>query len=192
GQTTIALLAVAVLCIGGHVVAKQAGLRRSLATLFLLIGGLLPVSLAGPYIMPEVWCGVLVALSLTCYGLHRHSLAVVFGVTALFVRELAAPYCLVCTLLAMKDRRGKEVFGWVFGGATYTAFYLWHVIQVLPLIDANARAHAEGWLQLGGAAFVISLVQMNVYLLLLPQWVSAIYLMRALVAFAGMETEWVF
>ena len=31
---------------------------------------------------------------------------------------------------------------------------------------------------LGGAAFVISLVQMNTWLLVLPQWVSALVLCR--------------
>jgi hypothetical protein len=60
----------------------------------------------------------------------------------------------------------------------------------VPLIETNARAHSEGWLQLGGAAFVISLLQMNAYLLLLPQWVSAIYLVLALLGFASMAAPW--
>ena len=40
----------------------------------------------------------------------------------------------------------------------------------------------------GGAAFVISIAQMNAYLLLLPQWVTAVFLMLALVGFAGWNT----
>ena len=32
------------------------------------------------------------------------------------------------------------------------------------LIDPADRAHAHGWLQLGGAGFVISTVQVNAYL----------------------------
>jgi hypothetical protein len=44
---------------------------------------------------------------------------------------------------------------------------------------------ATSWLQFGGAAFLISLAQMNAFLLLLPQWVSAIFLGLALVGFAG-------
>jgi hypothetical protein len=189
-QALIAAAAIAVLCLAGHAVAKQAGLRRSMAILLLLIGGLFPVALAGPYIMPEVWCGVLLALSVCCFGIERRGAAVIVGIAALFVRELAAPYCAVCTVMAVKERQWKEVAAWITGGAAYTAFYLWHLTEVLPLIDSHARAHAEGWLQFGGAAFVISLVQMNVFLLLLPQWLSALYLVVAMLGFAGMQNAW--
>jgi hypothetical protein len=190
GQALLIALAVCLLGIAGHVVAKQAGLARALATLVLLIGALLPVALAGPYLMPEVWCGVLIAASLACYGVERMGWAVALGLAALFVRELAAPYCVVCTLFALHDRRWLEVKAWVVGAIGYAAFYAWHLTQVVPLIDSNARAHQEGWLQLGGAAFVISLVQMNAYLLLLPQWVSALYLVLALLGFASMAEGW--
>ena len=37
-------------------------------------------------------------------------------------------------------------------------------------------AHADGWIRFGGAGFLISTAQMNAYLLLLPQWVTAMYL----------------
>jgi hypothetical protein len=190
GQALIIGLAVCLLGVAGHVVAKEAGLGRALATLVLLIGALLPVALDGPYLMPEVWCGVLIAASVACYGVERRSWAVALGLFALFVRELAAPYCVVCGLFALHERRWLEVKAWVVGAIGYAAFYAWHLTQVVPLIDSNARAHDEGWLQMGGAAFVISLVQMNSYLLLLPQWVSAIYLVIALVGFASMAEGW--
>jgi hypothetical protein len=140
--------------------------------------------------MPEVWCGVLIAASLACYGTGRTGIAVALGLAALFVRELAAPYCVVCGILAIHQRRWLEVKGWVVGAISYAAFYAWHLTQVVPLIESSARAHSEGWLQLGGAAFVISLVQMNAYLLLLPQWVSALYLVLALLGFASMGEGW--
>jgi hypothetical protein len=161
-----------------------------LLTLVFLSGALLPVALPSPYVMSEVWCGVLIAASLACYGVERREAAVICGLSALFVRELAAPYCLVCGLIAIGERRWKEVAGWLAGGLAYAGFYAWHISQVLPLIDVDGRAHTQGWLQFGGAAFVISLVQMNVYLLLLPQWISAVYLLVALVGFAAMESGW--
>jgi hypothetical protein len=82
------------------------------------------------------------------------------------------------------------VAAWVLGGAAYATFYVWHLTHVLPLIEADALAHGEGWLQLGGVAFVISLVQMNVFLLLSPQPVAALYLILALLGFAAARTEW--
>ncbi|MEX2141867.1 MAG: hypothetical protein WD894_21555 [Pirellulales bacterium] len=190
GQVLLTLVAVGVLAVAGHVVTKRAGLRLALTTLLFLTGALLPVALPGPYVMSEVWCGVLLAASLVCYGIDRKGFAVACGLAALFVRELAAPYCLVCGFFAMGERRWKEVGGWLAGALAYAGFYAWHVSQVLPLIEADARTHAEGWLQLGGAAFVISLVQMNVYLLLLPQWLSAIYLLVALLGFAALDGAW--
>jgi hypothetical protein len=190
GQALLIALSACVLGVAGHVVAKEAGLARALATLVLLIGALLPVALAGPYLMPEVWCGVLIAASLACFGNARTGWAVALGLAALFVRELAAPYCVVCGLFALHERRWQEVKVWAVGAIAYAAFYAWHLTQVVPLIETNARAHSEGWLQLGGAAFVISLVQMNAYLLLLPQWVSALYLMLALLGFASMAAGW--
>jgi hypothetical protein len=183
-------LAAGVMALAGHVLAKQFGLGRAVVALLLLTGGLMPVLLEGAYIMPEVWSGVLIALSLLCYGIARPGFAVVFGLLALFVRELAAPYCVVCGLLALGERRWKEFAAWAAGAVAYAAFYAWHVREVLPLIEPDAVAHSEGWLQFGGAAFVISLVQMNIYLLLLPQWLSAIYLVIAMLGFTGWQGAW--
>jgi hypothetical protein len=56
---------------------------------------------------------------------------------------------------------------------------------VQQLIGPNDVAHAEGWIRFGGAGFVISTVQMNAYLLLLPQWSSAVYLVLALLGFGA-------
>ncbi len=190
GQILLAAVAIGLIAVSGHIVAKKSGLGRALLTLVFLSGALLPVALPSPYVMSEVWCGVLIAASLACYGVERREAAVICGLSALFVRELAAPYCLMCGLLAIGERRWKEVAGWLAGGLAYAGFYAWHISQVLPLIDVDGRSHAQGWLQFGGAAFVISLVQMNVYLLLLPQWISAVYLLVALVGFAAMESGW--
>jgi hypothetical protein len=190
GQCLIAAIAVGVLLVSGHVVARQAGLPTALLTLVCLSGALLPVALAGPYIMPEVWSGVLIAASLLCYGIERRGPAVVLGAAALFLRELAAPYCLVCGVLAIRERRWREVLGWLASAGVYLAFYVWHLRQVAPLIAPNARSHAEGWLQFGGAAFVLSIVQLNAYLLLLPQWVSGVYLALSLLGFTRLSGDW--
>jgi hypothetical protein len=58
------------------------------------------------------------------------------------------------------------------------------VANVVPRISPNDTAHAGGWIQFGGAAFLISTAQMNAYLLVLPQWVTAVYLACALLGAA--------
>jgi hypothetical protein len=44
--------------------------------------------------------------------------------------------------------------------------------------------------QVGGLPFVISTAQMTAYLLLLPQWVTAVYFVAAMFGFAGWHTRW--
>jgi hypothetical protein len=68
----------------------------------------LPVWLIG--VLP-----VLIAASLVFYGVGRTWWAVAMGLAALFVRELAAPYCVVCALFALHERRWPEVKAWVVG-----------------------------------------------------------------------------
>ena len=74
------------------------------------------------------------------------------------------------------------------GLAAYAIYFGLHAWQVLPRIGGADVAHAGGWLQLGGAGFLISTVQMNGFLLILPQWVSAVYLATALVGAAEWNT----
>jgi len=56
---------------------------------------------------------------------------------------------------------------------------------VLALIKPSDLAHSDGWLQFNGAPFVLAIAQMNIFLLLLPQWVTAIYLPLAMLGFAS-------
>ncbi len=69
-------------------------------------------------------------------------------------------------------------------------FYTWHIEQVLWHMPDNPKAHTQSWLAFGGAAFVISLVQMNVWLLVLPQWVSALVLTMTAKIWSRPQTDW--
>ncbi len=188
GRFIIGGLALIVLVLACHVIAKEADRATAIFTGLLLIGGLMPCWLNDIYVMPVVWAGVFIALSICLYAMDLRAWAFGAGLSALFIRELAAPYCVICLLLAMKDRKNREVMAWLAGFALYAIFFGWHVVQVQSLIGANEPVRATSWLQFGGAAFVISLAQMNAFLLLLPQWVTAIYLVLALIGFAGWNT----
>jgi hypothetical protein len=185
GRAIIGLLAAALVVIGMHVVAREGGLRRGVLCGVLLIGALLPCWLDEVYVMPVVWAGVLIGLSICTYAIERPRWGFAFGLAALFVRELAAPYCIVCLAISLRHRRWRELAAWSVGLALYFAFYAWHASQVLALIGPDDRAHAESWLRYGGAAFLIAIAQMNMYLALLPQWVTAVYLPLALLGFAS-------
>jgi hypothetical protein len=184
------ILAICVLMFGCVAIARDGGLGRAGLCLLFLSGAVMPGMLKGAFILPEVWSGLFIGLSLCFYGLGARAAGVLFGIMALFFRELAAPYCVICFALAAYERRRSEVVGWLVGFVAYVAFYAWHIAQILPLMSSDGLAHADTWLQFGGAAFVISLVQTNAYLLLLPQWVTALFFALALVGFAGWQSGW--
>ncbi len=167
---------------------REAGERAAISGVLLLSGALLPIGLSDLFVMPELWCGVLIALSMAAFAQEQTSIGVVAGLAALFVRELAAPYCLLCMAIAVRQRGWREIGGWLAGIALYVGFYAWHIQQVLPLIRPDDIAHAKSWFCFGGAGFVVSTAQMNAYLLLLPQWVTALWLPLALLAAASWNT----
>jgi hypothetical protein len=184
-RAIIGALAALLLALAVHIVAKESGLSAAMLCGLLLIGALMPCWLKRIYVMPVVWSGVLIGLSWCSFSIKRPNWGIGFGAAALLFRELAAPYCVVCFMLALFGRRWREVWLWSAGMLAYALFYAWHAHNVVALVGPSDRAHAEGWIQFGGAAFVISLAQMNAFLLLLPQWVTSIFLTLAMLGFAG-------
>ena len=161
---------------------------RPVACVLLLTGPLLPTVLGDLFVMPVLWAGVLIGLSACAYGVDRPWLGVAFGLAAVFFRELALPYCLVCAAMAWHNDRRAELVVWMLGLTAWLGLFCLHGWYVAELIAPDARAHRHSWVQFGGPSFVISTAQMNAYLLLLPQWVTAVYLVAALVGFGGWRT----
>jgi hypothetical protein len=190
GRVLLALMALAMLLGSCHLLARDGQIGRGILCGLLMAGTVLPCMLDDLYVLHELWAGVLMALSVVAYGMRRIGWGVALGFAALVVRELAAPYCVVCCLMAVGERRWREVTAWCAAAVLYGLWYGAHVMQVLPHIGPNAIAHSDGWIRLGGAAFVVSIVQMNAYLLQLPQWITGIYLSLALLGFAGWTAPW--
>lgn len=168
------------LCLGFAICSDEGSLSAGIAFAIAFSGTALPCLLGNSFLLPELWSGMLIALSVGCYGRGHRAAGLLAGISALFVRELAAPYCLLAAALAVRHRRWREVVLWMAGFAAYAIFYVahWHTVQ--GFIGADDVAHDRGWVRFGGAAFVISTAQMNAYLLLLPQWVSALFLVLSL------------
>lgn len=185
GKLVLGTAAIALLLLAFGLVAQETNVRQAMLAVLLLVGALMPIALGNLFVMTELWSGVFIALSVMAYGLNRRRLGVTSGIAALFFRELAAFYCLLCILLALKDRRRNELVGWAAGLLAYSVFYAVHLHYVLPLMRTTDVAHQGGWICFGGAGFVISAAQMSAWLLLLPQWVTAIYLAAALLGFAS-------
>ena len=73
--------------------------------------------------MPVLWAGVLVALSVCAYGINRPWLGVAFGLAAVFFRELALPYCLLCAAMAWWQGRRGELAAWTLGLAALAGVF---------------------------------------------------------------------
>jgi hypothetical protein len=150
------------------------GWRGTGALIPVLIVALGACLVPGGFLLSEIPTGVLILLSAASYGVKRPALGQASGILALFVRELAAPYVLVCAFIAWRERRYRECAVWAVAFAAYSAYFGWHFIMVKAHTLPTDLHDTAGWLQFGGADFVLNTAAFNGFLLLAPLWVNAI------------------
>lgn len=182
--------ALTTLLLAGGIMQREAGTVVALGCLLLLIGAFLPCIVGDLFVMPVVWAGTFIALSLCAHGAGRVRLSIITGTAAAWLRELALPYCLLMLVVSAWRGHRREAFGWAIGIGTWAAFFAWHAVQVIAWQTPDDRFHAAGWVQMLGAPFVIATAQMNCFLLVLPQWVTALYLPLAMLGLAGWRGAW--
>ncbi len=154
----------------------------------LQLGSVALIAVPASQYLGEVWAGVMVGLSVCAYLRHMPVIASALGLVALLVRELAAPYCVVCTLAAVGARRRREVAMWAVGVCLYAAYYLWHVTEVRAHQLPTDMAHAESWLQFGGIPFLMSSISSHSWLFVAPQAVAVGALMLLVSGIAHVAT----
>src|SRR5439155_10213390 len=118
--------------------------------------------------------------------------AVLAGISALMLRELALPYCAVALLLAAWNRRWLETAGWASGIASFAAFYTWHITQVhaqLAAADVVSSSSLAQWLRFGGLDYVLLTTRMNALLFHAPGWLLWLYVLLALVGLSRQRDE---
>jgi hypothetical protein len=133
----------------------------------------------------EAWAGLAIALSLNAYVTGRYAIGAAFGVGAVFLRELAAPYALVFGLLAFFGRRWREFSIWAVGGALYAAYYAVHAMAVSAAIQPGAIAHTESWFRLLGLPFVFKTLYLHGWLIMAPAAYTPIAAAAGLAALAA-------
>ena len=185
GGLSLLLVAMSFACVARE---DNERLGRALACAALLSGPLLLGMLGNLFTMPVMWAGVFLAISLCGYGLERPAIGVAFGLAAVFFRELALPYALLAAVLAWRQQRRGELLAWAVGLGAWLLFFAWHWMQVARWMPAGVGLRANAWIQCGGAAFVLSTVRANAYLVLLPAWVAAVYFIAAMIGLAGWNT----
>ena len=131
----------------------------------------------------EVWAGLLIALSLVLRGERRFAAAVVLGLLAALVRELALPYLLVMGLFAVVEQRRAEAAAFAAALLIALGALALHAHAVMAMVGPNELA-SSGWVKLGGWAFVLSTVQ-NLAVLMTGLWMAALLLPMALLGAIG-------
>lgn len=177
-----------VLLLGVEMLVRERHRLQAALGALLLTGPLGLCVLDDLFVMPVLWAGAWIALSVCAYDLKWRRLAVVAGLAAPFFREVALPYCLLSAALAWRDRRPREVAVWAAGLAVWGLYFAYHCVEVLRVMPANAPAFSGSWIQFGGLPFAIATTQMNPYLLVVPQWVTGLYFAAGLFALAGWNT----
>ncbi len=136
----------------------------------------------------EPWAATLLVLALAAHRAgEQNSVCRFVGIAAatgaLFVRELALPFCGMGFLVALYHRRWREASAWSAGLALFFAFYAWHVGQVRAQLATSGVAAAPEmaqWLRFGGLDFVLLSLRMNGLLFQAPGAVLWLFLLAGL------------
>jgi hypothetical protein len=136
----------------------------------LLVGAVAPALLVGSdaVLFSENWAGVFIGLSLNAYLWKRRTLAAGLGVFAVFIRELAVPYALLCGVLALKARRAHESAVWILGGVAYAAYFALHASAVNAAIQPHDIAHVHSWIRWLGPSFAVMTLRAFSFFIALP------------------------
>jgi hypothetical protein len=181
GQGILLLLALGVLFAVRAVLEREAGSPTAWVGMLLMLCGLLWCVDGEAYLAQELWAGTLMTLSACAYLLGSWPVGLAAGLSALFFRELALPYCLIAAALAYRDDRRREVAAWSLGLTCYALFLGWHSLHVLQHMTAKDGGGSVGrWIQFGGLRFILATNRMNWFLFKAPDWVGALYLPLAL------------
>jgi hypothetical protein len=157
-------------------------LRRELLWVLTLAPAALIALVPGEVYFTESWAGLCLGLSAVAYARRRETAGASWALLALFIRELAAPYCVFAALLALYRRRWREVGVWIGGAMLYALYFGAHVWQASRHVLPGDPAHNHSWLYGGGLPFVFQLWQRNVALIAAPAPMFALVVALAVAA----------
>ncbi len=115
----------------------------------------------------ESWAGLLIALSLGLRDSERFAIAVVIGLLAALVREMAIAYLLLMFVFAVYERKFMESVGWsiaILLACVALGIHAWALEPYIRQEDLTS----PGWQAMGGWKFYISATYLESNFLVLP------------------------
>jgi hypothetical protein len=147
----------------------------AVVTAVLMFGAVVMVFTPTGILLAEAWAGLFIALSVCAYLRRRWTVGTVLGLAALFLRELAAPYCVLCFLFSVRARRRTESGLWLAGAVAYAIYFGVHFWQATIHRQPGDLAMTGSWLQGGGLGFIMATIRVNGCLLVWPGWAASIF-----------------
>lgn len=176
----LAIGALATLIAAAKLVRDTAGDATAVLAAIALAASLFACATPAAALFTEIPAGILILASVSAYGLKRPAIGFALALAALFVRELAAPYVLVCIYFAWREGRTRELWAWTAGLAAFAAFFAWHYTKVHGQLGAGEFSYAEGWIQFGGLRFILAAARFNGLMIAFPLAATAVLLPLAL------------
>ena len=155
---------------------------RTTATALLLLA-LLPMLRTGLLVVPDVWAGLFVALSLALRRPGQWLDAVALALAAALIRETAILYLLIMAVFAWAEGARREPLGWALAILIFLLAYVAHahaVSEVVRPLDAAADPFA-----LAGLGLFVGAAAGSTVLALLPLWIAAPVVAVALFGWAA-------
>jgi hypothetical protein len=166
---------------------KEGGFYIALFAALLLLGTTVSSYTAVAFLFHEMWAGVLIALSIVIHKYNRW-LSVIFGLTALFIRELSLPFAAVMLAMAYKDKNLKESLAWLIGIVAFFIYLAIHAKIVTGFVT-DSDPISKTWLQFGGWQFVLSTSKWTLPTFFSPWWIDAILLPLAILGLWGWRAD---
>ncbi|MDV3253577.1 hypothetical protein DevBK_19735 [Devosia sp. BK] len=189
GQWMLIVIAVFAGNVMVWVVNQQGGSRLAALGAVVMLLSLAGAFTPGTVLLSELAAGIFVLLSVALYGSGLRRAGLAAGAAALFAREFAGIYILVCIWLAWRAKRWHELSAWAAVLLVYGAYFLWHYGQVQLHVTPADRGYAEDWVQFGGLSFVLATSAFNGFFALLPTPAHAVLLPVALLGLLAWPGE---
>lgn len=151
----------------------------------VLIGlGSIALTSDAPLYFHEAWAGIFIALSLGLWAPGQYRASVIVALIAVLIRELALAYILGMLVLAVRDRRWKEVSWWAGAIIIFVLGMAIHAHTAMPYILPSDEM-SPGWLAYSGWGFSLAGLNMVTSLTALPFAFTAFLIPLSLMCWYG-------
>jgi hypothetical protein len=161
---------------------------RRISGAMLIAAGLVIATSPDLIFLHELWSGLLVALSFALWRPGKWRAALIVGLCALLIRELALPYLLLMGAVALWNRRWGEAAAWSGAVALFFAVIAVHYSHVIPVTLPNDPP-SPGWLSIGGWPGFMRAFRLTSALRVFPVWVGAIGVILSLFGWLSWKSE---